>query len=381
MARRRAVGEGSVYFDASKDRWVGAVVVAGKRRKVLAKTKTEALKRLDAMRAREALGERTSDGNLTVAAILDRWQKRSVAGRDLAPSTVDTYGWCVDRLKVELGSRRIRALTVDAVETAFDQMVKGDRTHRPLSRSALIKVRSVLGQALDFGVRRGLVSRNVSRLAELTPDARRTATRRSLTAEQARVLLTALRDERLGALFTIMLTVGLRPGEAAGLTWSDVDLDAGRVQVRHGVRIERGRAVLVDALKTARSRRTIDLPGAAVEALRRHRHSQNKERMSGRRWADPRLVFASVTGTVLEPRNVARVLARVTEEVGLGRWTPNELRHSAASLLSAAGVPLEQVADLLGHTNTRMLENTYRHAVQPSMCAAVVPMDRLLGAS
>ena len=75
----------------------------------------------------------------------------------------------------------------------------------------------------------------------------------------------------------------------------------------------------------------------------------------------------------------ARDLAGITESLGIGVWRPNELRHTAASLLSDAGVPLEHVADLLGHTNTRMLEQTYRHSVQPSTRAAVAPMDKILG--
>ena len=96
-------------------------------------------------------------------------------------------------------------------------------------------------------------------------------------------------------------------------------------------------------------------------------------------WFDERLVFATRVGTLLEPQNVARTLRKFTDAAGLGKWSPNELRHSAASLLCAAGVPLEHVADILGHTNTRMLEQTYRHAIQPSITAAVIPMDQLFG--
>ena len=64
---------------------------------------------------------------------------------------------------------------------------------------------------------------------------------------------------------------------------------------------------------------------------------------------------------------------------GLGRWTPNELRHSAASLLSASGVPLEVIADVLGHASTRMLEQHYRHQVRPSIDAHVSVMEGLFG--
>ena len=380
MGRRRAVGEGSVYFAQSKQRWVGAVTVDGRRRKVFATSKTEARKRVDALRRAAAAGEPIGDGNITVGEVLNRWEERWLASRDLAQSTRDNYAWCCTRLRREIGGARVRTFRVEHLEAAFDRMASPS-SDRPLSRSALIKLRSVLAQALDFAMRRDLVTRNVARIAELTPTALRTEARRSLDVAQGRALLAAIEEHRLGAMFTVMLTIGLRPGEAAGLSWADVDLDTGRIAVRRGVRLVRGTPVLVDALKTARSRRTIDLPAVAHEAMRRHRVRQTAERIASRSWAEPALVFPTAHGTLLSPSNVRRDLAVITESVGLGRWRPNELRHSAASILCDAGVPLEHVADLLGHTNTRMLEQTYRHALQPSTRAAVDPMDRVFGSA
>jgi integrase len=62
----------------------------------------------------------------------------------------------------------------------------------------------------------------------------------------------------------------------------------------------------------------------------------------------------------MSPSNLRREFGALTSSAGLGHWHPNELRHSAGSLLSAAGVPLEDIADLLGDTNTKMLEKHYR---------------------
>ena len=58
-----------------------------------------------------------------------------------------------------------------------------------------------------------------------------------------------------------------------------------------------------------------------------------------------------------------------------GRWTPYEMRHTAVSLLSDAGVPPEQIADLLGHVDTRMVLLTYRHAVVPVVDGTVALFD------
>jgi integrase len=69
----------------------------------------------------------------------------------------------------------------------------------------------------------------------------------------------------------------------------------------------------------------------------------------------------------------------MTERAGIGHWHPHELRHSAASLLSASDVPIEQIADLLGHASIRMTSLVYRHRVATSISAAVLPMERLFG--
>jgi len=83
-------------------------------------------------------------------------------------------------------------------------------------------------------------------------------------------------------------------------------------------------------------------------------------------------------GTLLDPANLRRSLRTVTEQAGLGRWHPHELRHSAASLLSAAGVPLEEVADVLGHASARVTSATYRHRTTPTVEAAAGPMEQML---
>ncbi len=329
------------------------------------KDKTEARQRLDALRRGSTLAP--CDGNATVGDVLATWQARALARREVAPATRDSYAWAVDRLTAAIGARRVRTFTVDDLETAYDRMSAN------LGHSSLVKLRGVLAQALDHAIRRGVAVRNVARIADLTPSARRPRRRRALTPDEATVLLRALEPERLGAMFAICLTVGLRPGEAAGLTWDDLNLDSGRMTVGSAVRRAGGRIELVDELKNDRARRTITLPAVTVEALRRHRTAQNAERLAASRWVDDRLVFCTTDGTPLEPTKVRSNLARITEAAGLGVIRPNELRHSAASILSDAGVPLEVIADVLGHTNTRMLELTYRHSVRPSIDGAVVP--------
>lgn len=387
----RTRGDGSIYWDASKNRFVGALVVDGKRRKVLGTTKKDVRARLDVMRRDIADGRTIGDGNTTVGALLERWKAKVLPGLDIAEQTRSTYGWSVDVIATELASKRVRTLTPDDVEEAFERLAatptryaltRGGKGSQMISRASLVKIRSVLGQVLDYAERRGLVNRNVARVAILPATARRAQAGRALTTDQARTLLEEAKNDRLYALWVVQLMLGVRPGEAIALTWDDVDLKGNVLHVRRNLRFEHGRFVLGDELKTAKSRRSLTMPNPVLRAFRDRQIEQREERLAaGPLWSTEwsALVFTTLVGTPLHASNVRRQFTAITERSGLGRWHPHELRHSAASILSAAGVPLERVADVLGHDGTRMTALVYRHALSPSVDAAQETMGKVFG--
>ena len=378
MAGRRGNNEGSVYQERSTGRWVAAVSVDGKRRRAIAKTEAAAKRRLREMLAQVDSGLPVTHGSLTVAKLLDDWMATAVAGKDLSPRTVDTHRWAVQVLSTELGRKRIKQLRPEDVEVAFTRLatVGHGASGRPLSRSSLVKIRSVLGQALTWAERRQLVARNIARVVELPAAARPSEIGRALTVDQGKALLRQIEGHRLEALFTLMLMLGLRPGEATGLSWVHVDFDQAVIHVRQSLKIHNGELVVTDKLKTSRSRRSLDAPPQLMDLLSRHRSAQTAERIEvGDAWENPHdLVFVNAIGGPIDPANLRRTLRRETVVAGLGEWHPHELRHSAASILSAAGAPLEEVADVLGHDGTRMTALVYRHAVTPS-----VPAARMMG--
>lgn len=381
MSGRRGNNEGSVYQERSTGRWVAAVSVDGKRRRAIAPTEAAAKRRLREMLAQLDSGLPVVDGSLTVASLLDDWMATAVAGKQLSPRTVDTHTWAVEILKEQLGSKRVKSLRPEDVEVALTRLAtKGHGSKpRPMSRASLVKIRSVLGQALTWAERRQLVARNVVRVVELPAEARPAELGRALTVEQARLLLRSIEGHRLEALFTLMLMLGLRPGEATGLIWPNVDFDQGVIHVRQSLKLHRGQLVLSDKLKTSRSRRSLDAPRKLLTALASHRRRQAAERLElGLAWRNPHdLVFTNAVGGPIDPANLRRMLRKATESADLGPWHPHELRHSAASILSASGVPLEEVADLLGHDGTRMTALVYRHAITPSIRAAKAMGDLL----
>ena len=132
--------------------------------------------------------------------------------------------------------------------------------------------------------------------------------------------------------------------------------------------------------KTRKSRRTLELPQRCVDALRLHRGRQDQLRkQAGERWHDNDLVFASRAGTVLWAGNVRRSFRSVLAAADLNPadWTPRELRHSFVSLMSDAGVPIEKIARLVGHTETATTETVYRKQIRPVVVGGAEVMDSL----
>lgn len=131
--------------------------------------------------------------------------------------------------------------------------------------------------------------------------------------------------------------------------------------------------------KTEKSRRTLELPVQAAEALRTRHVRQARERLvAGRRWRDHGLVFASRLGTPLDASHVRRDFKVITKKAGLGEnWTPRELRHSFVSLMSDNGVPIEVIADLVGHASTAVTEEVYRHLLKPVITRGAEAMNTI----
>jgi integrase len=384
---RRGHGEGALFYEEDRDRWVGLLELPPdgsgrrRRRKVTGRTKTDARRKMRQLQRRLEDGLPTGDGSITLGDLLEHWLAEVLPARSRvqAKSTITNYRWAAGHAIRGLGRRRLNELTPEDVEALLRHLAG-----EGMARNSVMRVRSVLVMALKHAQRREIVARNVAELSEMPTSAREPRSGRSLTLEQARQLLDLAEEDRLGGLVTVGLMLGLRPGELCGLRWEDVDLHAGVLcvmQARKRTTDDRGRETLVlGPPKTSKSRRALVLPHPVLAALREHAGLQERERRAaGERWQDLDLVFPTNVGTPMSPSNLRRDLARLTVAAGLGRWSPNELRHSAASLLSAFGVPLEQIADVLGHTDTRMLLKHYRHPISRTIDAAAAPMERLFG--
>ena len=197
-----------------------------------------------------------------------------------------------------------------------------------------------------------------------------------LTAEQSRRPLKAAGGDRLGALYVLALTTGMRQGELLALPWRDVDLAQGKIQVRGTLQ----RNGVVAEPKTGKGRRQITLPAFVADALKRHRVRQNEERpAAGPAWTDRGLVFTNNVGGHLDANNLRhRAFPKLLDRAGVPRIRFHDLRHSAATLLLGLGTNPKVVQELLGHSQISVTLDTYSHVLPNMQRDAMAEMDRLL---
>ncbi len=353
-------GAGTVFYNNKLNRWIVMVPMPktfdGKRKRLKRsfKTKTEAMKFLTTETTEEDPVE------LTVADLLDGWHSslthRAKTG-SLAPKTLSRYGNAATHLRSNLGGSLASDVTVDDVERFL--LMQTDMH----SGSYVALQRNALDQAYRWAQRNRLLTWNPAQLSTC-PAQLNYKQGTVLTAEQAQTLLHATGGDRLHALWAVMLGVGLRPGEAMGLTWDCVDLnsDPSVLHVRHYLRTGKDGMFLGEP-KTAQSARSLDIPTFVTEALKEHAGS-SETRAEGV-WRD--LVFATSSGTPYAHRNLRRALKRVCANAGLPSLTLYDLRRTAGSLLVDAGVHLECVADLLGHSSVATTRRHYVRAVRPTV--------------
>jgi integrase len=370
-------------------------------------------------------GTLIADERQTVGDFLARWLQ-DVARPRVRPRTFAGYDATVDRhVAPHLGKLPLRKLTPQHLQAWMTAL---ERSGVSAGRRRYARV--VLRMALNTAVRWRLVAANSATLI----DPPRTTGReiRPLNPDEAKRLLTTAKNQPLEAFVTVALACGLRLGEALGLQWADVDLDAGTLQVRRAVQrfggdararrpllAERKRlraalkalprtqdaaetrmelrksleavrkalaplktAVQITEPKSTRSRRTIALPTVVVTALRTQRVRQLEARLvAGGRWQEGGFVFTSAIGSPLDPRNVTRQFKTLLRSAELPNVRLHDLRHSCATLLLAQGVNPRVVMETLGHSQVSLTLNTYSHVLPSLQHDAAARIDAILAKS
>ena len=376
---RRSAREGSIY-ETGDGRLRGAITVINpitgvrSRRVVSGRTRAEIVRKLKALETEASAGNVATE---TTGAYLNRWLEADKL-------TVRPSSWRQREQYVRLymvpaiGSIRLARLSPADVERMTTGMVTVGK-----SPTTAAGVRVILRRALADAVRDGLIGRNAAALAR--PPKRSTRSmergRDYLDAAQLRTLIEACQGDPLGALITVAATTGLRQGELLALRWQDIDLESATLRVRGSLALAWDGSHERAEPKTNQSRRMVNLPAAAAYAFARQQIAQDALRATlGTVWQDvDGLAFTDAVGRPLSGRNVTREFSLLLKSAGLPHIPFHGLRHSTATALLSAGVPLKVIADLLGHTTIAVTANIYASVTPELRRDAADAMDRALG--
>jgi len=288
----------------------------------------------------------------------------------IRPSTYNSYLQHVEcHICPHIGSVRLEKLSGARINSLYGELAQTGRKDGKsgLSPQTIHHVHTCLHKACRDAVRWGRLARNPLDAAD-PPRQKGDGTREMQTwsAEQLKAFLGAVKDERLHALWHLIALTGMRRGEALGLRWSDVDLEAARLSVRRAL-IPINREVVVSEPKTAKGRRQIALDPETVEVLKAQAARQLEEQNEwDEAWVETGLVFTAENGAALDPESVSRYFRLAVKKALLPQIRLHDLRHTHATLALQAGIHPKVVSERLGHATVSITLDTYSHAI-PAM--------------
>lgn len=362
-------GEGSVYQDGTS--WKASILIDGKRKVVRAKTKAEAIQKRRELYAQKDSGSLATGKGYTLSAWLDHWLNNIADIRDY---TKAGYQFRIKQIiDPTIGKIQLDKLRPEHLETLYASMKDGThpRVTKPLAPAGIRQTHSIIRRALKIANQRGHVSRNVALLID-TPSVPKQKTE-ALSAEDARAILQAAKGRPDEARWVTALLLGLRPGEALGLTWECVDLENKTLTIKQQLQtLPKIGVTLQSATKTEAGARIIPIPEFLVEIFKLHRIAQDNVKIEeGKNWVGWKyegkqidLVFTQRSGLPIPSRLDTDRWSDLLKDAGITHTRRYTARHTAATLMLDQMNDIAVVASILGHTDPSFTYRTYVHPME-----------------
>jgi integrase len=311
----------------------------------------------------------------TFGQLLDQWLEECER-LDLSPTTLRNYESSVrTSIRPRLGQVPLSTLSAKHLDSLYGAMKTAGKSPKTIRNH-----HAVISAALHQGVRWGWVRSNVADMARPPRIAQKRVRAPSIDVVRAVIDEAERRDPHKAALLMLAALSGMRRGELCALRWSDLDLEAGTMEVARSVVVVRG-GLTEKSPKTDRSR-SVALDAVAV-ALLKHHHARTLANVTEARGqlAPDAFVFSPFAdcSTPYRPDNVTSFFIRVRNEVGAKTVKLHDLRHFTATQLIGAGVDPRTVAGRLGHADPSVTLRVYSHALEERDRAAATIMGDILG--
>lgn len=292
-----------------------------------------------------------------------------VAAGKLRRSTVAWYRNILEgHILPRIGAVRLQTLTAVQLDALYAELRRSGRRvgtkklPAGLSEASIRAVHITIGKLLTHAVQKQVLARNVAKDAEAPVAV--SAEQVIWTPEQAAAFIEATKGTREHAAWLLALLCGLRRGEIAGLSWSNVDLDGRKVTVA-STRVSVGYEVVESTPKTEKGKRTIAVAPAVASALREQLVRQKTERLAwGSSWVDTGLVLTKEDGTGYHPQHLTRLFQGAAKRAGVPVLPLHACRHFHATNGLREGIDITVMSKRLGHSSVSITADVYSHEVE-----------------
>ncbi len=258
-------------------------------------------------------------------------------------------------------AKKIAGAMGDDVHTLFTVENKKEA----LSAKSVLHHHRLISSILQSAVKWEVIFDNPARRVEPPKVPKKEAA--YLDDKQALEVVNALAAAPLKWRTAVMLLVysGMRRGEACGLVWDDIDFANALVHITKSNQYLSGKGTFEKETKNESSVRVIKLPPEMFALLREYKNWQIEERLKmGSKWQNTGKVFTQDNGLAMHPDSITGWVAKFRTANNLPYFSPHSLRHTSATLLILAGVPVKVVSARLGHANQNTTNAVYSHAIQ-----------------
>ncbi len=351
---RRANHEGT--YRRKGRGWQASIRIAGRRYWVSGATRRECQEKLQGLLERYHRGQLAPPSRLTLGEWASLWLREGEAR--WRPTTLRRRQQVLSPLLLRLGKVRLPRLEPLHLAAALEELRREGMGSRSLELC-----HATLSACLGEAVKMGLLATNpMSRVPR--PRHQKGEAKEWQLADMQAFLRACQEDATpLAHMLALMLLTGLRPGEALGLRWDDLDLRAGALTVRRSITWA-GSTWHVGGPKTRAGERTVALPSLAVQLLSR---------------LERRSLYVFWETRPPTTKQVSNAMRELCHRAGVPRRPAHYLRHAHASLLAASGLDVKSLQRRLGHAQASLTLDVYAHALSEMDKRAAELVDRALG--
>lgn len=355
MEKTTMANRNGVTYHKATDRYIGRRMVShldGTRTRVTVygKTAQETKEKLDRKIAETLKENPLNKRDLTIEQYLNQWLPTA---KKIRESTRNKYGGVINKYIVpKIGQEKLCRLTTDKLQKMFDDItMEGEESGRPQVTRTCQILKAILSKALRDAERRGLARNNLIVNVELKEYIPKETTIWK-PDEVIRFMELAKQDEYY-FFFAMLITYGVRRGEALGLRWGDIDFEGKTIYIRQQYTSDGKGGWQICPPKTKKSIRSLPLLPeieAILVNLLREKPNQSLD-----------APILSRDGKYINPNSLEHHFRKLKRQSGVSNVKLHSLRHFVATGFKRAGISPKDAQSVLGHSTVAITENIYQH--------------------